>query len=135
MNILIVEGNRHMRRMLMEMVGAALTPHPVLEAADASSALLLARAARPGLVLMDVGLPDANGIELTAEIKSLLPESRVVIVSDQRTRASQDAAYASGAAAYVFRDDVYETLLPTLTRVLAQSQSTTKAPLTKSVGP
>jgi DNA-binding NarL/FixJ family response regulator len=126
--ILIVEDNRHMRRMLMEMVGAAFEPHPVLEAADASSALLLSRVARPDLVLMDVGLPDGNGIEVTAEIKSLLPASRIVIVSNHRDRAAQDAARTAGAVAYVFKDEVYDKLLPTLALVLGDLAPPTLRP-------
>jgi two-component system, NarL family, response regulator LiaR len=117
-NILIVEDNRHMRRMLAEMVRTAFDPIPVLEAADGNIALALCRDSRPELVLMDVGLPDSSGIDLTVQIKAMLPESKVVIVSNHRTRASQDAARAAGAAAYVFKDEVYEKLLTTLTKVL-----------------
>src|SRR6188768_4026548 len=80
-NILIVEDNRHMRRMLGEMVRSAFRPNPVIEAADVSSAMIVCRDVRPELVLMDVGLPDANGIDVTAEIKTMLPHSHVVIVS------------------------------------------------------
>src|SRR4051794_28638154 len=97
-NILIIEDNRHMRRMLCEMVRAAFEPTPVFEAADAGSALALCREKRPGLVLMDVGLPDANGIELTAVIRSLLPQSQVVIVSNHSSKVYQDAARTAGAA-------------------------------------
>ena len=120
-NILIVDDNRHMRRMLMGMVGSAFDPSPVLEAADGRSAMLLCREARPELVLMDVALPDASGIDLAAEIMALLPASKVVVVSNHQTRACQDAARSAGAAAYVFKDEVYEKLIPALTQVLQGS--------------
>ena len=116
--ILIVEDNRHMRRMLIEMMRSAFVPSTVVEAADALNARRLFREACPDLILMDVALPDGNGIALTAELKSLLPVSKVVIVSNHRSRASLDAAAAAGAAAYVFKDEVFETLLPALARVI-----------------
>lgn len=79
---------------------------------------MLCRETRPELVLMDLALPDVNGIALTAEIKSLLPTSKVVIVSNHRSRAYQDAAATAGSAAYVFKDEIFDKLLPTLALVL-----------------
>ena len=107
-----------MRRMLKEMVGTAFAPIPVLEAGDGRSARMLCHDARPELILMDVALPDASGIDLTTEIMALLPTSKVVVVSNHQTRACQDAARNAGAAAYVFKDEVYEKLIPALTQVL-----------------
>lgn len=109
-----------MRQLLIEIVRQAFVPSTVLEAADASSATRLCRETRPELILMDVALPDGNGIALTAEIKSLLPTSKVVIVSNHTTRASQDAAATAGAAAYVFKDEILDKLLPALGLVLEQ---------------
>jgi DNA-binding NarL/FixJ family response regulator len=118
-NILIIEDNRHMRRMLSEMLGSALAPHAVHEAADAHSALILCRDLAPELVLMDVDLPDANGIALTTTIKTLDPGASVVILSSHRNQVYQDAARAMGATAYVFKDEIHARLLPLLAALLA----------------
>ena len=118
MHILIVEDNRHMRRMLVEFVHSAFPATVVLDAADGSSALTLCRDVRPELVVMDVALPDANGIDLTARIKSLLPHTEVVIVSSHRSGVYQDAARVAGVAAYVFKDEVHGKLLPALAAAL-----------------
>lgn len=120
MIILIVEDNRRMRRLLIEIVRPAFPSSTILGAADARSATRLCRETRPDLVLMDVALPDGNGIALTADIKSLLPTSKVVIVSNHRSRACQDAAAVAGAAGYVFKDDILDRLLPALGLVLGQ---------------
>ena len=109
-----------MRRLLTEIVRPAFPSSTVLGAPDALSATRVCRATRPDLVLMDVGLPDGNGIALTAEIKSVLPTSKVVIVSNHRSRACQDAAVVAGAAGYVFKDDIFDKLLPALLLVLEQ---------------
>ena len=109
-----------MRHLLIEILRPAFVASTVLEAADARSATRLCSETRPELILMDVALPDGDGIALTAQIKSLLPASKVVIVSNHRSRACQDAAEAAGAAGYVFKDDVFDKLLPTLALVLEQ---------------
>ena len=109
-----------MRHLLTEIVRPAFLLSTILEAPDVNSATALCRETRPELVLMDVALPDGNGIDLTAQIMSLLPTSKVVIVSNNRSRACQHAAATAGAAAYVFKDDVFDTLLPTLTLVVEQ---------------
>ena len=109
-----------MRHLLTEIVRPAFAPSTVLEAADASSATRLCRETRPELVLMDVALPDGNGIALTADIKSVLPTSKVVIVSGNRSRACQEAAATAGAAAFVSKDEIFDKLLPALALVLGQ---------------
>ena len=112
-----------MRRMLGEMLRSAFESIQILEAADAVSARVAVHAARPELILMDIGLPEANGINLTAEFTLLFPESKVVIVSNHQTRVDQEAASVAGAAAYVFKDDVFEKLVPVLTLVLDQRRA------------
>jgi two-component system sensor histidine kinase/response regulator len=119
-NILIVEDNAHMRRLLVGLVRSILRPNRVLEAADGRGALQACRGARPKVVVMDVRLPDANGIELTAEIKSMLPQSVVVIVSSTGNARSREAARAAGAAAYVLKEDVYEKLPAALLKALGK---------------
>jgi len=109
-----------MRRLLIEILRQAFAASTVLEAADARTATRLCREARPELVLMDVALPDGNGIALTAEIKALFPTTKVVIVSGYQWRECQDAAATAGAAAYVFKDEIHDKLLPALALVLEQ---------------
>jgi len=64
--MLIVEDQDVMRPMLVEYVQSAYPDAAITEAADGASALELCRSGSPQLVLMDVGLPDANGIYLDA---------------------------------------------------------------------
>ena len=118
MIILVVEDNRPMRLLLIDLVRSAFPTSTVLEAADADSATRLFHNTRPDLVLMDVALPDGNGIALTAQIKSLHPASRIVVVSSDQSRVCQEAAAAAGATAYVVKDDVFDKLLPAIALAL-----------------
>jgi DNA-binding NarL/FixJ family response regulator len=119
-NILIVEDNRHMRRMLIELVGTAFQRDSISEAPDGATALSMCRELRPQLILMDVGLPDSNGVQLTAQIRALLPQSKVMIVTSHTDRVCVEAAHRAGAIGYVIKDEVYEKLLPALSRVVDQ---------------
>jgi two-component system KDP operon response regulator KdpE len=116
--ILVVDDNRHMRRLLLEMLQAAYQGSSVLQAADASEAIAQCGKAAPHVVVMDVGLPDHDGIEATMMIRLLFPEIPVVILSNHDERAYRDAARSAGAAAYVSKTDVFTALIPSITIAL-----------------
>lgn len=117
--MLIVEDQDYMRRMLREFLQAAYPDKNILEAADGRSALALCRERRPTIVLMDIGLPDANGIELTAQIKSMLPDTAVIIVSSNAGSAYTERARDAGAFAYITKETVYGKLLPAVHAALS----------------
>lgn len=119
--MLIVEDQDVMRRMLVEYVQSAYPDAAIMEAADGARALELCRSGRPRLVLMDVTLPDANGIELTAQIREMLPETEVIIVSQHAVAAYVERAHTAGAFAYITKDKVYRKLLPAIERALGRA--------------
>jgi DNA-binding NarL/FixJ family response regulator len=114
--ILIVEDQEILRNTLGEYLRTVYPQATVLEAADGAQALHLCRSADPRLVLMDVALPDANGIDLTVTIMKTLPQTKVIVVSQYADQAYQEGARAAGAFAYVPKDKIYRDLLPALKR-------------------
>lgn len=121
--ILIVEDQDFMRRALRDYLQSAYPNAAIIEAADGARALKLCRSRSPQLVLMDVGLPDVNGIDLTAQVKKMLPETAVIIVSQHAGQAYVERAHAAGAFAYITKDKVYRELLPTVGRALGRAPS------------
>jgi DNA-binding NarL/FixJ family response regulator len=121
--MLIVEDQDFMRRVLREFLQSAFPDKNIMEAEDGRSALVLCRERHPGVVLMDVGLPDANGIELTAQVKQMLPDTAVIIVSTHTGSAYTERARAAGAFAYVAKDAVHQDLLPAIRAALADQAS------------
>lgn len=71
------------------------------EAADGAGALVAAARLRPGIVVLDVGLPDASGLDLVSGIRHGSPGSVVVLVSGRREREYGDRVARSGADAFV----------------------------------
>jgi len=109
--MLIVEDQEQMRSALREFLQSAYPDATIREAADGASGLELCRRHHPRLVLMDVGLPDANGIDLVARIKALLPDCAVIVISQHAVRTYAERARAAGAFAYVAKDAIYRKLL------------------------
>ncbi len=121
--MLVVEDQDFMRWALRDYLQSAYPDAAIIEAADGARALELCRSRSPQLVLMDVGLPDANGIDLTAQVKEMLPETAVIIVSQHAGHTYVERAHAAGAFAYITKDKVYRELLPTVGRALGRAPS------------
>jgi len=117
-DMLIVEDHEAMRTALRAVLQSAYPGANILEAGDGARAMELCLSHHPRLVLMDIGLPDANGIELTARIKALLPECNVIVVSQHAAPIYVEYAHKAGAYAYVTKDTVHENLLPAVARAL-----------------
>lgn len=119
--VLIVEDQPPMRRALRDLLQTAIPELAVLEAETAAQALTLCLAQRPDVVLMDIRLPDGNGIELTARIRALLPGTAVIVVSALAGRRYVDHARAAGAIAFVGKDHVYRDLIRLIESALTRN--------------
>lgn len=96
--ILIVEDEPPIRRLLRTTLGAH--DYRVLEAATGGEALSALRHHRPDLVLLDLGLPDVDGLDLIARIRAIGPVP-IVVLSSRGEEAAKVTALDSGADDYV----------------------------------
>ena len=102
--ILLVDDDPNWVRAVSRTLSSA--GYEVFEASTASDGLRLAKEHRPDLVLLDVALPDADGIELCNRIKADLEAMRayVLLLSGAKTEAdSQDEGLEMGADGYLVR--------------------------------
>lgn len=74
------------------------------EATDGFEAIAKARKHKPDVVIMDIAMPNLNGIEATARIKEQLPETQVVILSMHYTLEDIFRALQAGAIAYILKE-------------------------------
>ena len=132
--VLIVEDDAGMRQALAGFVQSGFPQLVVLQAADGAHALAICQLARPQLVLMDVGLPDANGIELIPRIRQALSECATIVVSQYTATAYLERARAAGAFAYIAKDKVFRELLPLIGQVLNGVQSAAETEIPQSRG-
>ncbi|MGE0200239.1 MAG: response regulator [Candidatus Melainabacteria bacterium] len=80
------------------------------EAEDGQRAVHLADATHPEVVLMDIGLPEMDGIEATQKIKSSHPNTRIIMLTSKDSEQDVFAALAAGADAYCMKGIGVETL-------------------------
>ena len=90
-------GFRREARQLLEDGGFEV----VGEAADAARGLEAAARTSPDLVLLDVTLPDGNGLELVPRFRAITPRSRVVLISSRGRSEYGDRIATSTADAFV----------------------------------
>ena len=115
--VLIVDDNAQFRALLREIVAKEPELHVVSEAADGAEAMRLALELRPNIMLLDLGMPRVNGLEVLRWSKVERPERKVVIVTVHTEDAYRQAAEASGADAFLLKRTLGTDLLPTLQRL------------------
>lgn len=109
--ILIVDDEQAIRRLLRNTLERA--GHQVVEARDGAGALAMAAAEKPNAVLLDLGLPDRDGLELVPLIKKL-GETIILVVSARDATDQKVAALDLGAEDYVTKPFDGEELLARL---------------------
>ncbi|QHC66071.1 response regulator transcription factor [Rathayibacter oskolensis] len=102
--VLIVDDHPLVRAGLAGLVAASADLEVVGQAGSGEEALELAPALEPDVVLMDLSMPGMDGIEATARLKALRPETRVVVLTSFDDRARVLAALRAGAQGYQLKD-------------------------------
>jgi len=89
------------------------------EASDGLEAVRKSAELQPDLILLDIGLPSLNGIEVARRISSIAPGSTILFVSENRCPAVAQEALGIGACArgYVVKSCAAHELLPALEAV------------------
>ncbi len=108
MKILLADDHKLMReglRMLLERTGRITI---VGEAGNGISAVRMARDLKPDLVLMDIGMPDLNGVEATRRIMTEAPGVKVIALSMHSDKRYIKHMFAAGAAGYVLKGSAFE---------------------------
>ena len=113
--ILIVEDEPPIRRLLRTTLVAH--DYRILEAGTGAEALQAMRHHRPDLVLLDLGLPDRDGLELIADIRTLAPVP-IVVLSGRGDESAKVAALDFGADDYVTKPFGAEELMARLRAAL-----------------
>lgn len=87
-------------------------------AADGAGAIEMADRLMPDLVVLDVGLPSVNGIEVARRILGGAPESRILFLSETHMSEIAEAALATGAHGFVVKSDAGRDLRPAIAAIL-----------------
>jgi two-component system response regulator NreC len=117
LRVLLADDHAIVRRGLRSLLETEPGLQVVAEAADGIEALRLADEHDPDIVILDVGMPRLNGIDVAARLQKLKRPPRVIILSMHADESYIIRALAAGARAYLLKDATDEDLLPAVRTV------------------
>lgn len=106
LRVLLVDDHVLVRAGIRALVEAIPGSVIVGEASHGREALAMARKHSPDLVIMDISMPELNGIETTEAMLAVLPRTRVLILSMHAAEEFVRRAMRAGASGYVLKDSV-----------------------------
>jgi two-component system KDP operon response regulator KdpE len=130
--ILLIEDEPSMRRFLRAALGDL--PYRLIEADTMRSGLALAASHAPDVILLDLGLPDGDGIDATARIREW-STTPVIVLSARGLDRDKVAALDAGADDYLTKPFSVGELLARIRVALRHAASTGKPDPTVTVGP
>jgi len=125
MNLLVVEHEAMMRARLRAYLELVLPRCRVLEAGSGAQALELCASERPELVLVDITLPDTNGVALTVRLRALSPAPAVIVISYHDVAHYAARARAAGAYTCLVKDRLATDLAPAIAGALGIKSAST----------
>ncbi|MBK8598333.1 MAG: response regulator transcription factor [Holophagales bacterium] len=108
--ILLVDDHRIVREGLRTLLGQQPDLTVVGEASDGRDAVAQACLLRPDVIVMDIAMPELNGVEATRLILAQLPAVRIVALSMYADRRFVAEILRAGALGYVLKDGAFEEL-------------------------
>jgi two-component system response regulator NreC len=117
MRVLIADDNAAIRRGIATLLGGLNNCHICGEAADSDETVRKAQDLRPDIVLLDVSMPGASGLDTTRTLRQRVPDSKVLIISQHDVAHLLPASLEAGAVGCVDKARVGTDLLPAIQKV------------------
>jgi DNA-binding NarL/FixJ family response regulator len=117
--VMLVDDDDLMRRGLAAMLSSDDTIEVIAEAGDGDQAVRRARHARPDVVLMDVRMPELDGIAATAVLLEAVPEARVIVLTTFEEDEYILGALRAGASGFLLKRASPEELIAAIHTVAA----------------
>jgi two-component system response regulator NreC len=117
--ILIADDHQIVRQGLRILLEKEADMEVVAEAEDGRTTVRLVRDLRPGVIIMDVAMPDLNGIEATRQILAEAPGIKVIALSMYADHRFVVNMLKAGASGYLLKDCAFEELTRAIRVVLA----------------
>ncbi len=108
--ILLADDHKIMREGLRSLIEREPNMAVVGEAENGRATLRLARELKPDIIVMDITMPDLNGIEATRQVRMRCPEAKVIALSMHSDRRLVAEMLKAGASAYLLKDCAFTEL-------------------------
>jgi DNA-binding NarL/FixJ family response regulator len=116
--IMVVDDFKDWRRKICSILAQDQELLVVGEACDGAEAVHKAADLKPDLIMLDIGLPQLNGLEVARRISELSPSSKILFVSQDNDADTVQAALGTGASGYVHKLRAGTELLRAVVAVL-----------------
>ena len=120
--VLIVDDHKVMRETLRSFLESLPGVEVVGEAENGRVAVQLARDKKPTVVVMDVIMPEMDGIEATRLITTEMPEVKVIVLSMQCDESYRETLRQAGASCFLPKDSAFEELLRAIEALTADKR-------------
>ena len=117
--VLCVDDHPLLREGIAALIGNQSDMEVVAEASNGREALDLFRTHRPEITLMDLQMPELNGIDAISAIRGEFPEARIIVLTTHAGDVQVSRALKAGARAYLLKGSVRKELLETIRAVHA----------------
>jgi DNA-binding NarL/FixJ family response regulator len=108
--ILLADDHRILREGLRRLLSADADFEVIAEAENGRAAVELAERLKPDVVVMDIGMPELNGVDATRQILARVPGARVVALSAYADRRLIGETLKAGACGYLLKDSAFDEL-------------------------
>ena len=109
--VLVADDHSIIRHGLCELLSASPQCQVVAMAATGREAISKAAEAQPDVAVLDINMPLLNGIEATREIRRILPDTEVLILTAYESEHLADAILCAGARGYLLKSDTARDLV------------------------
>ncbi|MBV9831330.1 MAG: response regulator transcription factor [Marmoricola sp.] len=116
--VLVVDDSDQIRELVRHALDRAADFEVVAEASDGEAGVAAAEAHRPGLVLLDIAMPELDGLQALPLIRSAVPDATVVMLSGFSEQDAAITAVENGAHAFIHKGLSVSHLLDQLRDIL-----------------
>jgi DNA-binding NarL/FixJ family response regulator len=120
--VLVVDDYEPWHRFVSTVLGKDPNLKVIGQVFDGLEAVQQAEKLQPDLILLDIGLPMLNGIEVARRIKKISPISKILFATENRSSDIVEDALSTGADGYLVKSDAAKELLPAVMAVLKGTQ-------------
>ena len=122
--ILLVDDEPHVRK-YVGLLARGLGSPVIIEAANSEEAMAKFSQESPDLVLLDVNLPGAGGIQILSAILAQDPDAKVVMLTSLANRQTIEECLRLGAVSYIRKDTPKEAILAELSEIVRENFEST----------
>jgi DNA-binding NarL/FixJ family response regulator len=121
--VLICDDNEAVRALLGVIIDGSVSLRVVGEATDGDEAILEAGRLQPDVILLDLAMPNRNGLEALPELRRIAPAAQIIVFSGFAGNSVAEQVLALGAVSYLEKGADPDRIVATIEDALAKAPS------------